>query len=154
MHILSVIVEAIFVLLGILLILFGILSFPTDMVYKDTLLVLLMHILPILLPAIIKVIMVGILLALLRKKSKSIVAEIIVIVMFCGFFFGVDSLISTSAVSMLGVWKGADFIALYGTGGIYAQYVEFLHIISNTLLLLGAAFGIAYKKCVFPKIEE
>ncbi len=154
MHILSVIVEAIFVMLGIPLILFGISSFPTDLVYTDSLLVLLMHILPVLLPAIIKVIMVSILLGLLRKKSKSIVAEIIVIMMFCGFFFGVDSLVRMSAVSVLSVWKDADFIALYGAGGSYVQYAEFLHIISNTLLLLGAAFGIAYKKCVFPKIEE
>lgn len=104
-------------------------------------------------PFLFKVILFVIILFTMKSKSENILAEIFTIILFSGI--GMLFANGTSTVSNIIVARvGAEGLAGYSYMNVAANWCVFLHNVSNTLLLVGAAFAIAYKKIELPDIRR
>lgn len=107
----------------------------------------------VLLPLIVKVIMVIILLSGLANREKVIFPEILTIILFCGIGSVGNPLIENMISQFMALRGEKMFVVFMMMGNAYG-YVGVLHTISNSLLLVGAALGIAHKKLILPIVEE
>ncbi len=104
-------------------------------------------------PFLFKVIMFVIILFTMKSKSENILAEIFTIILFSGI--GMLFANGTSTVSNIIVARmGTEGLAGYSNMSLAANWCVFLHYVSNTLLLVGAAFSIAFKKVELSDIRR
>ena len=105
-------------------------------------------------PFLLKVILFVVILFTMKGKSENIVTEIFAIILFSGL--GMLLRNGTSAISnmVIGRMMGSMELASYSYMNMASGWCLFVHQISNTLLLVGAAFAIAYKKVELPDIRR
>lgn len=104
----------------------------------------------VIIPGLFKVFIIIALLVGLKTNEKVIWPEILALVLFCGIM-GIGSGMITSLTSDLLIRFGSTevFVTYSGISSGRA-FIAFLHTISNSLLIMGACFGIAYKKLLLP----
>lgn len=105
-------------------------------------------------PVLIGYCLAIIMLVELKVNANSIFSEVLTLILFCGVFGLADILFGKVATLILGGFSGAGM--LVGYAGIHGNmgYVNFLIVISRSLLMMGACFSIAYKKLILPIVAE
>lgn len=104
-------------------------------------------------PFLLKVILFVIIVFTMKGKSENIVTEIFAIILFSGI--GMIFQNGTSAIgNMIVGGLGAEDLAGFSYMNMAASWCVFLHYVSNTLLLVGSAFSIAFKKVELTDIRR
>ena len=101
-------------------------------------------------PVVVKLVAVLILLAGLRSNTGRIWPDILMLVLFSGLMSIGNIFINYAFLNVVSSMGGSDLMAGYSLVGTGVVLVGFLHAVSNSLLIMGACFGIAYKKLLLP----
>ncbi len=106
------------------------------------------------LPVIFKLIAVGILLTGLWSNGRRIWPEILMLILFSGLMSFGSIFINSAVSNAINIMGGVDMIGTYSLMSSGAASVNFLHAVSNSLLIMGACFSIAYKRLLLPFESE
>ncbi|MBE5878501.1 MAG: hypothetical protein E7288_00780 [Lachnospiraceae bacterium] len=105
-------------------------------------------------PGLFKLVIIIALLVGLETNEKVIWPEILALVLFCGIMGIGSGMINSLTSSLLARFGGTEVLVTYSGISNGRAFIAFLHTISNSLLIMGACFGIAYKKLLLPIVPE
>lgn len=151
----SLIMELIFCILlipaGLLMIqLNGTAQYATD----GLLLSILIEGVKVIIPGLFKAVIIIALLVGLETNEKVIWPEVLALVLCCGIMGIGSGMINSLTSSLLARFGGTEVLVTYSGISSGRAFIAFLHTISNSLLIMGACFGIAYKKLLLPIVPE
>lgn len=108
----------------------------------------------VIIPGLFKAVIIIALLVGLKTNEKVIWPEVLALVLCCGIMGIGSGMINSLTSSLLARFGGTEVLVTYSGISSGRAFIAFLHTISNSLLIMGACFGIAYKKLLLPIVPE